>query len=120
VLSKVVHFEIPVDDPARAIKFYEDVFGWKIERWGDFDYWLVTTGEDDEPGINGAILPRDMYPKVRNAISVDSYDEAVGNIESSGGKMLTDKMNVPGIGDTAAFEDSEGNVFLIIAPEKKD
>ena len=57
---------------------------------------------------------------VRNAISVDSYDEAIEKIESSGGKMLTDKMNVPDVGDTVAFEDSEGNVFLIIAPEKKD
>ena len=65
-------------------------------------------------------FPRDMYPMVRNAISVDSYDEAIGKIESSGGKMLTDKMNVPDVGDTVAFEDSEGNVFLIIAPEKKD
>lgn len=120
VLSKVVHFEIPADDPGRAVKFYEDVFGWKIEKWGDFDYWLVTTGEDDEPGINGAILPRDMFSMVRNAISVDSYDEAVGKIVASGGKILSDKMNVPSIGDTAAFEDSEGNVFLIIAPEKKD
>ena len=44
----------------------------------------------------------------------------LGISNTSGGKMLTDKMNVPGIGDTAAFEDSEGNVFLIIAPEKKD
>ncbi|MGZ7109599.1 MAG: VOC family protein, partial [Methanobacterium sp.] len=30
-MSKVIHFEIPAEDPERAIKFYEDVFGWKIE-----------------------------------------------------------------------------------------
>ena len=47
-MSRVVHFEIPADDPVRAAKFYEDVFGWKIEKWeGPFDYWLVTTGEED-------------------------------------------------------------------------
>ena len=47
-MSKIVHFEIPADDPKRAIQFYEYVFGWKIENWyAPVDYWLVTAGEDD-------------------------------------------------------------------------
>ncbi len=114
-MSKVVHFEIPADDPARAAKFYEDVFGWKIEKWeGNFDYWLVKTGEDDEPGINGAIMPKEFGSMVRDTISVDSYDEFAKKIEMEGGKMLTEKMNVPGMGDTGSFQDTEGNVFAII------
>lgn len=28
-MPKVIWFEIPTDDPGRAIKFYEDVFGWQ-------------------------------------------------------------------------------------------
>ena len=55
-MARVVHFEIPVDNPDRAVKFYTDVFGWKIEKWeGPIDYWLITTGEENEPGINGAL-----------------------------------------------------------------
>ena len=114
-MSRVVHFEIPADDTARAIKFYEDVFGWKIEKWGEFEYWLVETGEEKEPGINGAILPKKFNTVVRNAISVDSYNEAVKKIEKSNGKMLTEPMPVEGIGITGAFEDTEGNQFLIVA-----
>jgi uncharacterized protein len=114
-MSRVVHFEIPADDTERAIKFYEDVFGWKIEKWGEFEYWLVTTGEDEEPGINGAILPKKFSGMVRDAISVDSYMEAVKKIENAGGKMLTDAMPVEGIGITGAFEDTEENQFLIVA-----
>jgi predicted enzyme related to lactoylglutathione lyase len=35
------------------------VFGWKIQAWGGpGPYWLVTTGEG-EPGIDGAIAPRE-------------------------------------------------------------
>ena len=30
-MSKVIHFEIPADDPKRA-KNYEGVFNWKIEN----------------------------------------------------------------------------------------
>ncbi len=66
-------FEIPADDPGRAAKFYDDVFGWKVKKWdGPVDYWLVTTGEDEEPGINGAIITIERGEMVRDTISVDS------------------------------------------------
>jgi hypothetical protein len=40
-MSKVVHFEIPIDDPDRAAGFYRDALGWDISRFGDEPYWLV-------------------------------------------------------------------------------
>ncbi|MCE5213134.1 MAG: VOC family protein [Methanobacterium sp.] len=114
-MAKVVHFEIPADDPQRAVKFYESVFGWKIGKWnGDFDYWLITAGEDDEPGINGAIKPRDLGNTISDYISVDSFDEFASKIESEGGKMLTSKMTVPNTGYTGVFQDTEGNIMGII------
>jgi len=119
-MSRVVHFEIPADDPGRAAKFYEDVFGWKIEKWeGPFDYWMVTTGEDDEPGINGAIMLKEMGGMVRDTISVDSYDEFAKKIEMEGGKMLTEKMEISNMGFTGSFQDTEGNIFAIIEPKMK-
>src|SRR5947199_4510 len=30
----VVHFEIPANEPERAAKFYRELFGWEISRWG--------------------------------------------------------------------------------------
>ncbi|MGH9983171.1 MAG: VOC family protein [Nitrososphaeraceae archaeon] len=29
----MVHFEIPTDDIERSKKFYNDLFGWSIEKW---------------------------------------------------------------------------------------
>jgi uncharacterized protein len=117
-MPKVVHFEIPADDPERAIKFYKKVFGWEIDKWGGtFDYWLIKTGKEDEPGINGAIMPREMGSNVRDTIGVESFDEFAKKIEVEGGKMLTEKMNIPGIGDMAAFQDTEGNIFTILEPK---
>ncbi|MGZ4902073.1 MAG: VOC family protein, partial [Halobacteriota archaeon] len=44
-MSKVMFFELPADDPKRAIAFYEKVFGWTITKWNaPMDYWLVTAG----------------------------------------------------------------------------
>ena len=56
-MSRVAHFEIHVDDPARAISFYENVFGWQFSKWdGPQDYWLIKTGEADERGIDGGLM----------------------------------------------------------------
>src|SRR5436305_5798627 len=58
-MSRVIHFEIQADDPDRAERFYTEVFGWATTRiGGPMDYRLVTTGPDDQPGINGAIMKR--------------------------------------------------------------
>lgn len=117
-MARIVHFEIPADDPERAIKFYETVFGWEITKWdGPFDYWLVKTGEEDEPGINGAIMSREMGEMVKNAIGVESFDEYAQKIEAAGGKMLMEKQIIPGVGAMASFEDTEGNISVIIEPE---
>jgi len=114
-MSKVVHFEIPAENPERAIKFYEEVFGWEISNWGGpFDYWLVTAGDEEEPGINGAIMPKEQDDVVRNTISVDSFDEFAQKIVDRGGKMLTEKMEIPGMGFTGQFQDTEGNIMGII------
>jgi len=62
-MPRVIHFEIPADDPARAVKFYADVFGWQSQKWdGPMEYWLVATGKAPAPGIDGGILRRQPAP----------------------------------------------------------
>ncbi len=118
-MPKVIHYEIGVDDPKRAIKFYTDVFGWKVNQWQtpqeSMDYWLVTTGEDSEPGIGGALMPRGNYPQaVVNTISVPSVDEFAAKIKAAGGQVVQGKTPIPGIGWFATCKDTEGNFFGIM------
>ncbi|MBI2851592.1 MAG: VOC family protein [Chloroflexi bacterium] len=114
-MPRVIHFEIPVDDPDRAIKFYSSVFGWKIESWGGpADYWLITTGKDDEPGINGAITRRqEPVMATTNALDVPSVDDFLGKIAANGGKVVMRKTAVPGVGYMAYCRDTEDNLFSI-------
>ena len=118
-MPRVVHFEIPAEDPDRAVKFYSEVFNWKIEKWaGPVDYWLTTTGSDNEPGINGAIMKRqNPQATVTNTIEVPSVDDFLNNIVANGGKIITPKMPVPGVGYAAYFADTEGNVFGLMQPD---
>ena len=111
-MSKIVHFEIPAENPERAVEFYEKVFGWKIEKWdGAINYWLVTAGEDEEPGINGAIHGNENFRAVVNTIAMDSVDEILEKVVQAGGKVLIPKGAVAGLGYVAFAEDTEGNAF---------
>ena len=111
-MPRVVHFEFHADDPERAVRFYQQVFGWKIAKWeGPVPYWLVTTGEDTEPGIDGAIAQRTGDETVYNVIDIPSVDEFVQRIVAAGGKLVSPKQAVPGVGYAAYCADTEGTVF---------
>ncbi len=117
-MPRVVRFELGTEEPERAAAFYREVFGWVIERWGDFDYWLVTTGEDDQPGINGGLmLHNDAKPRTVNTIQVDSIDEAADRIMQAGGKLVSDRVPLPGVGYNVYFRDTEGNLLGLHQPD---
>lgn len=115
-MNRVIHFEIHADDPERAAKFYKDIFGWEITKWdgGSEPYWMIKTGPDSEPGINGGLMKR-IHPEgnVYNTIGVSSVDEFVKKIESKGGQNVVPKMAIPGVGYVAYCKDTEGNIFGI-------
>jgi len=112
-MPRVVHFEFLADDPDRAVKFWEEAFGWKTQTWEGATYWLLDTGEG-ELGINGGIMRRSDFPKPVNAVctvDVDSVDDAVAKVERAGGRVIKDKFQVGDMGLSAYCEDTEGNVF---------
>ena len=104
------HFEIPVDDPDRAEKFYSTVFGWSFDRYpGAPQYYGMATTGDTEPGINGALFQRADDSETTLTMSVDSIEAATAAIVEKGGKVVTEKTAVPNMGWFAVFEDTEGN-----------
>ena len=119
-MNKVIHFELSSENPDRTTKFYSDVFGWKATKWeGPMDYWLVSTGPKDEAGIDGAFMLRSgtderLKKSARITIGVSSIDESLEKIESNGGKVLMPKTVVPGVGYSASFEDTEGNLVALM------
>ncbi len=119
-MPRVTHFEIYTADPEAVQPFYRDVFGWKFEKFeGPFEYWLITTGPDNEPGINGGLTrPREgQSPGTLNTIAVSSFEQTIKKIEQRGGKICVPKMVIPKIGWLAYAEDPAGNVFGIIEPD---
>jgi uncharacterized protein len=120
-MNRVTHFEIYTDDPEAVQPFYQDVFGWKFDKFegGPIEYWLATTGGDKDPGINGGITrPREgQSPGTLNTIAVESLDRTMKNIERCGGKICVPKMAIPNVGWLAYAADPAGNVFGIMEPD---
>ena len=120
-MNRVIHFEIHADRPERAIPFYKGLFGWEFSQWnGGAEYWVVTTGTSDQPGINGGLLPRrgkiDGTAAIAYVCTVDvaSVDEAIEKIKALGGTIALPKMPVPHVGWLAYGKDTEGNIFGVM------
>ncbi|MFN3651900.1 MAG: VOC family protein [Armatimonadota bacterium] len=117
-MARVVHFEIHVDDPERAMKFYGDTLGWQFSRYGGVgDYWLIRTGPPEQPGIDGGLMPR-QCPLDGTAITafvctvdVENLDASVEKAVANGGEIALPKMPIPGIGWLAYVKDTESNIF---------
>jgi predicted enzyme related to lactoylglutathione lyase len=117
-VSKVVHFEIPVDDPERAAGFYRDALGWEISRFGDEAYWLVRAGQDEEPGANGALVGRGvLHGSPVLTVGVDDVADALSRVQRCGGTVAQEKLPVPGVGWSAYVLDSEGNTIGLFQPD---
>lgn len=117
-MGKVVHFEIPTDQPEKSMDFYKNVFGWKFTQFGEESYWLADTGPADQMGINGAIMKRN-HPQqpVTNSIGVANLDTAIAEIEKNGGSVVVPKTVVPGVGYMAFFKDPDQNIMGVWQPD---
>jgi uncharacterized protein len=118
-MDKVEHFEIPADDPERALNFYKQVFNWELNPVPGVDYIRLLTIRVNQEAIsrrpfevNGAILKRDSIlrsPVV--TISVSDMNETLKKIVERGGSVVVDKTEFGDRGYTAYFKDTEGNLM---------
>ena len=109
--NKVVHFEIPCDNPQKTMDFFKKAFGWKFQQFGNEEYWTVETGDEKTPGINGGLMKkRDANQPIVNSINVENLDKKLGEIQSAGGTIVVPKMPIPSVGWLAYFKDPDGNI----------
>jgi predicted enzyme related to lactoylglutathione lyase len=115
----VVHIEIAAKDPKTTASFYAKVFGWETTTDSSMDYVMF----DDKPGPGGG------FPKIDNqnykpgdvVVYIDSADieASLKQIESLGGKRLSPKTEIPGMGWFAFFADPNGNRLALFQSVNK-
>jgi len=110
--NRIVHFEIPANQPEALTRFYGDVFGWtfqKMQMPGP-EYWMCTTGSG-EAGMSGAVMQR-QHPQQpwMNYVDVESIDATIATATTLGAKVALPRTEVPGMGAYAAITDPQGNI----------
>lgn len=118
-MDKVVHFEIPFENKQRAMNFYTQSFGWQLTDMPEMQYVLARTVDVDErqmpkePGaINGGLFERPKEaPSPTIYVGVDSVEAAIKKVQTAGGKIVTARTPIPGMGAYARVTDTEGNII---------
>lgn len=118
-MDKVVHFEIPFDDKKRAMAFYSEAFGWQLADMPEMSYVMAVTAPvneqqmPSEPGaINGGLFQRPKEaPHPCLYVGVASVEQAIKKVQAAGGKVVTPRTPIPGMGAYGRVADTEGNVL---------
>lgn len=108
----VVHIEIPVADSKASAKFYESVFGWKMQHMEEFDYTMWSDGGESGGGFV-KLDDENAGGKILVYIDSDDIEADLKNITSGGGTVVKAKTEIPGMGWYAVFEDPSGNRVAI-------
>ena len=114
--NNIASFAIHVNDVQRARRFYEAVFGWRFEPWGPPDFYLIHTGDDASPGVQGLMHKRrdpagSGGPNCfQCTVAVDNVDAIAASVVVHGGRITMSKSPIPTVGEVIYFDDAEGNI----------
>ena len=113
--NNLASFALHVDDVDRARRFYEAVFGWVFEPWGPPGFYLIHTGDEISPGVQGLMHKRQV-PRTGQGLngfepsfSVDDVDDIAARVVANGGAITYAKTVIPTVGALIRFLDTEGN-----------
>ena len=113
------HFAIGCDDVDRAKKFYEAVFGWRIEPWGPPNYYLIFPDYPDRT-LNGDLRER-TEPASKSGrggfectFTVEDLKPITDAVLANGGAVAEPEYRIEGVGNLMYFFDTEGNRFGVM------
>ncbi|MDQ4131039.1 MAG: VOC family protein [Actinomycetota bacterium] len=114
--------DLSTPDPDAAMDFYRGLFGWRAEAVDapGADYWVWYNGERTNGGML-RITERmpGVPPNWMPYFAVDSVDEALGTVESGGGRRVAGPNEVP-YGRFVVATDPQGAHFAVYEGEFDD
>ena len=118
--NTLIHFAIYTDQLDRAKNFYEKVFGWGFNDYGQPDFLQIKTDPSAEGELIGALQSRNYAPVKEKVIGlectigVESVEEIIDKVEAAGGTILMPRTAIPHVGWITKFLDTEGNLICAL------
>ena len=109
--GSIVHVELHSADPAKSKAFYGEVFGWKFEEMPEMNYTMWRA--ENEPGGGIMQTMEGRPPQVLNYILAESVEDTLRDIMGAGGIVIQPKMEIPGQGWWALFQEPGGTMMAI-------
>ena len=116
-MSRLAHLAINAEDPEVVSTFYREVFGWDLEPWGPPGFYRLGAADPTSPGVTVAVQGRrELVPGERTVgfeatFAVDDVDATVAAVLAAGGRVLHERVTIPGVGDLVWLGDPSGNAF---------
>src|SRR2546426_1615245 len=111
------HSRLPATDPSKVARFYEQLFGWKFNKWegANMDYWLIShkdaqSADDTLGGLYKRNMPQEGF---LNYFNVKSIDDSIKSATNLGASVIMAKQEIPNIGYSAVLKDPDGNTFAL-------
>ncbi len=122
--NKLTHFAIHIDDIERAKNFYDGVFDWGFNSYGQDDFLQIKSDKSENGELIGAMQSRKYSPVPEKiiglecSIGVENIDDIIEKVKNNGGQVLMPKTLIPNVGWVAKFLDTEGNLICGIQYSK--
>lgn len=122
--NKLIHFAIHIDDIERARNFYDGVFDWGFNSYGQPDFLQIKADKSESGELIGALQSRNYSPVpdkligLECTIGVENVDEVVERVKNNGGKILMPKTAIPYVGWIVKFLDTEGNLICAMQSDE--
>lgn len=119
-----VWYELLTSDPEKAKDFYTKVIGWDTELFPNSDPKMpYTMWKANGKPIGGLMnIPPFMgsTPLWMGYLCVANVDETAKQIQSLGGRLLHEPMDIPTVGRFVPFADPQGAINAAFTPIPKD
>lgn len=109
--GELVHVEFHSNDPVRTKQFYGQVFGYKFEEIPAMNYTMWKAPGGFAGGLMKVLENRP--PQVLNYLMAKDIERTLAKVSAAGGAVLQPKMEIPGQGWWALFQEPGGTVMAL-------
>jgi predicted enzyme related to lactoylglutathione lyase len=124
-LMKPAYFDLTVHDVGQARAFFESVLGWRFEKFDmPYEYFRIYAGSNSEPGIDGGVgAVKDAplsegKPMTQVTIPVPDLDKVLARVIAAGGRIVEQKISIPGVGWYATCAEPGGLIFGLVQSDQ--
>jgi len=119
--NPVVFWELATHDMEKTVKFFREVFDWKIEFNDRLGFYIIPEITPSNESLDGGVftLKRAKLPFLTVFIQVEDIEEKAKLIREMGGFIVDEPSEIPSGSKICLFNEPSGVTFAMLEPKSK-